>query len=152
MDVRSDRRKFLRGSLAAPVVLTVSSPSVQAATSFGRCLAKLEGQQALFFAASADNWFRALVKVDQLWSQGQDRGYFFLDQVKNVYVGVVPPYSALTFGQVLDPGWKITGSSTRSALVWFSTATMAQYAKITVQQPRGYLAATISCYSSFARG
>jgi hypothetical protein len=91
------------------------------------------------------------VNVVQLWSRGQDRGYFFLDQVKNVYVSVVPPYPALTFGQLLDPGWKVTGSSTRWALIWFDKATTAQYSKITVQQPTGYLATTISCYGSFVR-
>ena len=154
MDVRSDRRKFLQGSLAAPVVLTVSSASAQTLTSFNKCLLNLQNQQpGFFFTPSADNWFRVQVKVDQLWSRGEDKGYFFLDQLKNVYVSVAPPYPALSFGQYnLDPGWKVTGSSTRWALVWFDTATAARYSRITVQQPTGYLATTISCYSSFASG
>jgi len=150
MDARSDRRKFLQGSLAAPVVLTVSSASAQTITSFGRCLWNLQNQQTgLFFTASGDNMFRLQVNVVQLWSQGQDRGYHFLDQLKKVYVSVVPPYPALTFGQILDPGWKITASGTRWALVWFDKATTKQYSMITVQQPTGYLAATMSCYGSF---
>ena len=38
------RRAILQGSLAAPVVLTVSSPTAAQVTSFGKCLANIGPQ------------------------------------------------------------------------------------------------------------
>jgi hypothetical protein len=142
----------LKGSLAAPAVLTVSSASAQAISSFGRCLRNLDTQQpALFFTSGADGWFRKEVPVVQLWAKGQDQGYFFLDPVQQKFVSVTPPYQALSFGTLLDPGWKVSGQSTRWALVWFDKATGTEYSRITLQKPSGSLAATVSCYGSFRR-
>jgi hypothetical protein len=142
------RRKFLRGSLAAPMVLTVSSASA-ATTSFARCLLNTPTQtDAPFFATTGDMWFRRQVQVDELW-KGGSQGYYFLDQVKNVYVSVNAPYTALSFGSYLDNGWKINSSSTRWALVWFDKASTTEYSKISIQQPSGSAAASMSCYGSF---
>jgi hypothetical protein len=149
MDARSGRRKFLQGSLAAPVVLTVSSPSA-AVASFGRCLAKLEGLDPPFFGR--DNFFRAQVGVDQLALDTVIQGYFYPDPAENKYVNC-DTYGKLNFGpNNLPTGWQITGYSSRWALVWFQKNTMEQYSKITVQRPSGYLAATVSCYNSFTAG
>jgi len=151
MSSQSVRRKLLQGSLAAPVVLTVSSASA-ATTSFARCLRNTPSETtAPFFTTSGDTWFRRQVPVVMLWAQGRDQGYFFLDQVKNVYVSVDAPYTALSFGSLLDAGWKISSSSSRWALVWFDKATSTEYAKITLQQPSDSAAATMSCYGSFTK-
>jgi hypothetical protein len=142
------RRTVLQASLAAPVVLTVSSASA-ATASFARCLANSETPANAFFAQGSDGWFRQQVPVVELWAQGSSRGYFFLDQVKNVYVSIEPPYAALSFGAALDPGWKEINYGSRWALVWFDKATTTQYSKITLQQPSGSTATTMSCYGSF---
>jgi hypothetical protein len=152
MNPASMRRRLLKGSLAAPVVLTVSSASAQAMSSFGRCLRNADNQQPTqFFATDADRWLRKQVPVVRLWARGRDQGYFYLDPVKNVYVSVNPPYEALPFGALLDHGWKVSGQSTRWALVWFDKATATEYSRITLQKPTGSVAATVSCYGSFRR-
>jgi hypothetical protein len=146
------RRRLLKGSLAAPVLLTVSSASAHARSSFGRCLRNADKQQpAEFFTTDADRWLRKQVTVARLWAKGRDQGYFYLDPVKNVYVSVNPPYQALPFGALLDHGWKVSGQSTRWALVWFDKATATEYSRITLQKPSGSAAATVSCYGSFRR-
>src|SRR5262249_43341833 len=120
MDKLALRRKILRGSLAAPVLLTVSSASAAATTSFARCLGEASSTtKSQFFVQSGDNWFRQQVQVEQLWENGQNQGYFFLDQVKNVYVNINPPYNQLPFGSYMAPGWKVSSTTTRWALVWF---------------------------------
>jgi hypothetical protein len=143
------RRKVLRGALAAPAVLTVSSASA-ATTSFARCLAQNPTPPGAFFTTSADNWFRAKVTVVPLWSHGQDLGTFYSDPVKNVYVSIDAPYQELTFNDVTCPtNVKIGSESTRWALVWFDKSSTTQYSKITLQQPSGSSATTMSCYGSF---
>jgi len=130
----------------------VSSASA-ATTSFARCLLNQPSDtEAPFFASTGDTWFRRQVQVAMLWAKGSSMGYYYLDPVKNVYVGVDPPYTALSFGTQLDSGWKITSYSTRWALVWFDKATTTEYSKITIQQPSGSAATTLSCYGSFNVG
>lgn len=151
MDKNSVRRKLLRGSLAAPVVLTVSSASA-ATTSFARCLRHGDGDTPKrFFSEDTDHWFRQQVPVSMLWANGQDQGYYFLDQAKNVYIGVHYPHTALSFGASLAPGWKVTSQTTRWALVWFDKSSSTQYSKISLQQPYGSTATTMSCYGSFKK-
>ena len=150
MDKTLVRRKLLRGSLAAPVVLTVSSASSAAASSFARCL-KNDTTSNTFFTQDTDRWFRKQVPVSSLIAQGQNQGYYFLDPVKSVWVNVNAPNTALTFGAIMPPGWKIGTQSTRWALVWFDKSTTIQYSKITLQKPWGASATTMSCYGSFNR-
>ena len=61
------RRKILRGSLSAPLVLTVASPSVlgQAVTSFQECIARAatQPQPSIAFADGPDGWFRVPVEI-----------------------------------------------------------------------------------------
>lgn len=151
MDAKSVRRKIIKGSLAAPVVLTVSSASATAATSFGRCLRNSPTKQPAFFAREnrLDNWLRKQVEVVQLSHHGQSRGWFYLDPMRRVYVSIQEPHNALTFGSNLLPGWTQTGTSKRWALVYFDGETAARFDHVTLQRPRGYMPATISCYSSF---
>src|SRR5215470_20251265 len=119
------RRKVLRGSLAAPVVLTVSSASV-AAASFGRCLANTHTPDT-FFSSTSDRWFRTQVEVTELSSQGWDLGYFYEDPVQNVFVSINPPYAALRFNSATMPAnVKVTSQTTRWAVVWFDKATTSR--------------------------
>lgn len=146
------RRKVLRGSLAAPVVLTVSSASA-ATTTFGRCLANSPSTTtAAFFqnSATADKWYRTQVPVTGLWWGGIDYGFFYNDPVKGCFVSCSAPYHSLPFSAATMPQWcKVTSSSTRWALVWFDKATSTRYSKITLQQPMNSAACTMSCYGSF---
>ncbi|MCS6944157.1 MAG: hypothetical protein RMK97_01870 [Sutterellaceae bacterium] len=152
MGADAKRRRWLQTGLAAPAVLTVSSASATVMSSFGRCLRNLERHQpAQFFSTTADGWFRKQVPVVQLAYKGHVKGHFYLDPLKNVYVSVTPPHTELSFGPILPPGWQITGQSKRWALVWFDKLSGTQYTKVTLQKPRGSLAATMSCYSSFRR-
>ena len=94
----SAKRRFIKGSLAAPVVLTVSSASATAMTSFGRCLRNGPGQtQPAFFidpTRGADRFVRKLVKVDQLWQAGEIKGTFYMDPVLNRYLDAGATFSA----------------------------------------------------------
>jgi hypothetical protein len=67
MDRFAARRKLLRGSLSAPLVLTVASPAALARQSFEACLARAADAGAtpdVFIAANQhDMWLRKPVKI-----------------------------------------------------------------------------------------
>ena len=82
------RRAILQGSLAAPVVLTVSSPVTAQVTTLGRCLRnQLDQPDPAFFAASEDRWMRVQVPIVQL-KNGSDVGWYFIDNILGDYVSV----------------------------------------------------------------
>lgn len=151
MDANSVRRKIIKGSLAAPVVLTVSSASASAATSFGRCLRNNGKVQPAFFVSKGkrDNWLRKQVDVIELKQNGHSRGLFYLDPMRRTYVAVKEPHAALGFGSSLAPGWSAGEATKRWALVYFDGYSAAQYQHVTLQRPSGFMPATVSCYSSF---
>lgn len=160
MDNREVRRRLLKGTLAAPVVLTVSSASAQSLTSFGRCLRSLSGQQpSAFFQNARDTWFRQQVPVVEIIKGGKSLGNFYFDPKANSYVNVVSPYSLIGFtGKVLpNASWRFGSWSSRWALVYFEPMSSEPYSDamgrpiITLQKPSGYLASTVSCYGSFSR-
>jgi hypothetical protein len=146
---RSLRRRIVKGSLAAPVVLTVSSASATPLTSFGRCLRNDHlGRQPAFFAesAKADTWFRKPVDVVRLSHRGSARGVFFLDP-KLGYVNV-RDMSRAGFGTRLPEGWMREPAGKRWALVFVDKQNGREYRDITLQRPAGYSATTVSCYTS----
>jgi hypothetical protein len=161
MDNRAVRRKILQGTLAAPVVLTVSSASAQAITSFGRCLGNLAGQQpTTFFTRSADTWFRLQVPVAEIFKGGRSLGTYYFDPKVGRYVNVVYPYAALAdfAGSTLpNASYRFGASSARWALVYFDPKSTEPYSDltgrtiVTLQKPSGYLASSISCYGSFTK-
>ena len=61
------RRKLLKGSLSAPLVLTVASPSALAATSFQACIARVADQPqpstSLRLVSAPDQWLRVEVSL-----------------------------------------------------------------------------------------
>jgi hypothetical protein len=153
MEKQTVRRRLIKGSLAAPVVLTLSSASATSLTSFGRCLRNSTGTDSpAFFLGSteADGWFRKAVKVEQLTYQSQVRGMFYHDPVLGRFVDTKSPYAMLTFGANNMPaGWRVTGEAKRWALVFFDQSSTSEYRYITLQRPSGYSATTVSCYGSF---
>ena len=162
MDNRAVRRKLLQGSLAAPVILTVSSASAQTITSFGRCLANLASQQpTAFFTESADAvWFRAQVPVVEIFKGSMSQGTYYFDPKIGSYISVVAPYGIfIGFAGATPPNasWTFGAPASRWALVYFDPATTMPYSDatgktiITLQKPGGYLASTISCYGSLTK-
>jgi hypothetical protein len=153
MEKQSVRRRLIKGSLAAPVVLTLSSASATSLTSFGRCLRTTGGKTSPAFfidSARADGWFRKAVKVEQLSYRGQVRGLFYRDPVLGRFIDTRPPYTTLAFGASNMPtGWRVTGEVNRWALVYFDQENTSEYRYITLQRPSGYSATTVSCYGSF---
>ncbi len=151
MEQLQKRRAIIKGSLAAPLVLTVSSASATAATSFGRCLRNGAKSQPAFFVTKnrLDNWLRKQVEVVELSFNGTSRGWFYLDPLRRVYVGVQPPHQALAFGANMLPGWQQSASAKRWALVYIDSNTASKYQHVTLQKPSGYMPATVSCYTSF---
>ncbi len=151
MDPRrsATRRRLVKGSLAAPVVLTVSSASASSLTSFGRCLRtdRLTAQPAFFAdSAKADTWFRKPVDVFRLSQRGSTRGVFYLDP-KLGYVNV-RDMSTLGFGSSLPEGWMREPAGKRWALVYVDRQSGQEYRHVTLQRPSGYSATTVSCYTS----
>jgi hypothetical protein len=158
MDKQTVRRKILQGTLAAPVVLTVSSASAQAVTSFGKCLANLAGQQPTeVFTNSADTWFRSQVPVVKILKGSLSQGIFYFDPKIGSYVSLVSPYSAFTgfAGATPFPPYSLESAGSRWALVYFHPTSATPYTSatgttiITTQPPSNYLASSWSCYGSF---
>jgi hypothetical protein len=151
-----NRRKILQGSLAAPMVLTVSSASAASVTSFGKCLQRLNGEEAgSFFTSSSDNWFRANVEVVKLQkgavkSAGEE-GWFYFDPGKNQYVNLESPLTPTGIGR-LHNGWTKVEQSSRRALVWVEPTSGNQYRVMQVERPSGYTAVTMSCMTSVRPG
>jgi hypothetical protein len=148
------RRKILKGSLAAPVVLTVSSASATSLSSFGRCMRNLQGQPTgnLFLNErdlAIDSMLRKEVQIVKL-ARGTSADWFYLDPGRRLYVRLLDPT-----GPGIDPidmsGWKAVEYSKRWMLVWVDSDSGKQYLTMQVQQPSGYQATTKSCYSSLMR-
>jgi hypothetical protein len=148
-----NRRKILQGSLAAPMVLTVSSASAASVTSFGKCLNRLTTEQPsqFFVGPSSDNWWRKEVPVVRL-KHGNIDDWFYFDPGFNEYRLLSSPLVSTGIGLVLDPGWQKKADGTRWALVWVDSQSGAQWSMITAQRPSGYQATTMSCMASVTPG
>ena len=144
------RRAILQGSLAAPVVLTVSSPTAAQVTSFGKCMANIGTQRpGKFFEdrALADRWLRTSVDVTQ-YKHGTEYGWFFWDRNYNDYVRVTDLAKLSSLGGGWNP---VQGVATekRWALVWVDSQDGQPWNVIQVERPlSGYQFTTISCNAS----
>jgi hypothetical protein len=141
------------------VVLTVSSASAQAITSFGKCLSNLAGQQpTTFFTSSSDTWFRSQVPVVKIFKGSQSQGIFYFDPKIGSYVDVVycRVFTDFVGATPSRPYW-LEAAGSRWALVYFDQNLATPYTDgmgrtiITTQKPSGYLASSNSCYGSFTR-
>lgn len=161
------RRAILQGSLAAPVVLTVSSASAQALTSAGQRLARMKDYQpskSLYFKDSPDNWFRRSVPVVKLkYKTKDDNGkgagksvvkdvdWFYLDPDKGKYIRL-SSMQWMSFGSMLPEDWEYTKeTSTRHLLVWVDPKTGAESLRMQVEPKGDQIAATVSAMGSFTR-
>ncbi len=149
------RRKVLQGTLAAPVLLTVSSASASSVSSFGRCLRNLDNQRTgeLFVnkqALSLDTWLRKEVEVLRFEREGKS-GWFYFDRGRDLYVRLSDPTGAGISKIDIFKDWKKIDQSKRWMLVWVDRDSGKPSWKMQVQQPRGYTATTKSCYSSLMR-
>lgn len=150
------RRAILQGSLAAPVVLTVSSPSAAQVTTLGRCMANIrnlpEGMKPAYLVEADDTWFRKQVPVVKLTlgnSSQQMTDWVFFDEALQDYVTVATPHTRLNIGP-LSGGWGIAATGTpRWGLVWVHEGTKSISTETRLQPPGGYTAVTDSCWTSF---
>jgi hypothetical protein len=153
------RRRVIQGSLAAPVVLTVSSASAQSVSSFGRCFTNLNNQQpGKFFITDAevatDKWLRKQVNVVQLKGPQQDVDWFFEDPGMQRYVRLSNP--ALNPVALTDSSYKTIATGQRWALVWVDSQSGTPYKSqysivVQVQRPSFSQATTKSCYTSLMK-
>jgi len=158
------RRAVLRGSLAAPVVLTVSSPAA-AVSSLRRCLNNQNAQNAEpFINARADTWLRKAVDVHKLEkSEGNDKDnakgggggggkkstdWVYFDEGLQDYVTVAAPHRRQDIGPLMN-GWKKVATEKRWGLVWVDENSGEPYSRLQIQRPTGYTACTNSCFTSF---
>ena len=142
------RRAILQGTLAAPVVLTVSSPTAAQVSSHMRCLANIGNDQpGLFFASSetADRWLRYPIEVVQ-FTKGTASGWFYNDPSFNGYVNIAD------ITKLADlQGWNTNhpATSTRWALVWVEAQSGTPWRTVQIQKPMsGYQFTTLSCNAS----
>jgi hypothetical protein len=145
-DIPSSRRKILQGSLVAPLVLTVSSASAQAVTSFTKCVANGQANQpstSINIVQSQDQWFRCPVTVYPIYKGGSTSNFY-----GNYYrdSGI---YKNVTNGQPLDLTSYTPGTGTTwYRLVYFGTDGSPKGAGW--EKQTGGLAVTKSCGGSFA--
>jgi len=167
MDQKSDkpsqkRRAILQGSLAAPVVLTVPSPSAATQTTLGRCLANLDnGPQPAFLVADTsppvDTWLRVQVPVVKLV---EPNSTVICEAFRDGALSGPVPYRYITYpyAQVqLDTNQLKTFSVVETntnlrGLQWVDETYKTTSTKIQLETPgSGYRHATGTCWSSFVR-
>lgn len=142
-DPSNTRRKILQGSLAAPLVLTVSS-AAQAASSFTQCIENTANSQppdALRIIQSTDQWFRCPVTVYRYLKDGTTGDFVDVYSDGGVYKKVSDGTTFTTSGytQVSTTSW--------NRLVYFGTDGTPKGAGW--EKQTGGLAVTLSCGGSF---
>ena len=148
------RRKLLRGSLAAPLVLTVASPSALARTSFMDCIARVanvpQPSMSIAFVSSPDGWYRTEVSI----YEGKLRGGAGVVQLFYETAGRYYPvdacnqtgYSALDFTGSAGPSYKYK----RLGLVYVNTS--GNIVGFGPCKPSDGYAVSTSCWTSFKNG
>jgi hypothetical protein len=145
MDQFTTRRKLLRGSLSAPLVLTVASPAALANSSFIACIDRNEGLDTTRYKTAADNVFRVPVDVYKIEPVGSGwttetrfelRGgrYYRIDQLD-------------TTGITLPTTSTASGDGKRYKIVWFNKD--GQEVGSGWLNPYNGEAVSISCMASF---
>jgi len=155
------RRAILQGSLAAPLVLTVSSASAQMVTSHMKCIAKVRqpnlSQEPGLFAVKqnvaesiADTWLRTEIDVKLFQKETSPAEWFYFDGFHQEYVRTTDlmKLSALE-GWLEVPN---TATEKRWALVWVDSRDGKPINVITVQPPSYGQFTTESCNTSVNPG
>jgi len=152
MDKLTARRNLLKGTLSAPIVLTVSSASAQTVTSFGKCIANNgNSQPTATYVSNTDGWYRIAVTVYGIYkgnpTSGMLQGYFFKDG-SGLYHSVTPTSYALWNGTgIVAAPYQVDGGHPWWQLVWYDSN--GQPVGTGWQNPNSGLAATLSCQLSF---
>jgi len=149
MDRFTVRRKLLRGSLAAPVVLTTASPAVLAQTSFLACITRGGNEGATPFADEqcGGNVYRIEVKVFQFVKDGQpsdDKLYVPSDTTSGLYDST----DGLNRGVAVPAGFTPTEAGTRWKLVYFDE-NGREVGYGFVENANGGTPVSCSCWTSF---
>jgi hypothetical protein len=153
MDTNPGRRKLLRGSLSAPMVLTVASPSALAATSFQACIARVEEvpqpSPTIAVISTRDSWLRELVQIydgrltggggTQQFYKAPDGFYYPLEGIANC----LDPLASDDF---VPMSLSLRSGDTRWALVYVDkTGAKVGYGLC----PNNGYAVSASCWGSF---
>jgi len=148
------RRAILQGSLAAPVVLTVASPTA-AASSFARCIRNLPNDPPSGTLLFLDAWdgksgfwrvSRPVVQFANPSGNGVNATDWLYNDPNLGYVSVNDPFTPVK----IPDGWLQSGSSNRWLLAWFDKD--GNPGPYQVQRPFSFKASTVSCHTSFTSG
>jgi hypothetical protein len=151
------RRAILQGSLAAPVVLTVSSPSAATMTTVGRCLANLDNAPKPPYLVDAirpgDTWMRIRVPVVKLTRPNNEVIYefAFYDNALNGYRKVESPHDPVVFSRSDQNNFSVAPNGERWGLQWVDDRYKVESSSIQIQPPSGYRAVTGTCWTSFVK-
>ena len=143
------RRAILQGSLAAPVVLTVSSPSAATMTTIGRCMANdLAKGNPAYLVPTDDTWMRIPVTVYSLdKGDGKTTGLVFYDQYLQDHV-TIDTFTPQNIKDLSHLGWSESNRHTRYGLQWVDETSKTASTQIR-WQPNGWRPVTDSCWTSF---
>ena len=158
-DPSSNRRKILQGSLAAPLVLTVSSASAQAVTSFTKCVANganhqpSESEVIVPYSTSPDRWFRCPIEVHTLGKVENGattpiEGHWY--RVNGMYKSASDGQTLLQKTGLSDNQVQSIGTTEWYRIVYFDPVTGHEMGAGFEKLSDGALAVTISCGGSFA--
>jgi hypothetical protein len=148
------RRAILQGSLAAPVVLTVSSASATTMTTLGKCMTNIGTEQPSTFFLDPkdpkDKWFRRRVTVVKLRNSAGDKtDWLYFDPGFNDYVLLTSPLVKTGYAGDTAAGWTTFKESERWALVWLDSTRAQPYSQIQVERPTSsYQVSTTTCACS----
>ncbi len=150
MDRFTGRRKLIRGSLSAPLVLTVASPGALARTSFGACLTRTQVPDNLaLFAEQQDGFLRTAVQVYSGKLKGQEAS-----QGKQLFYKVSDSYYKLADCSEAYTATDFTGrDSPKADGVRYALVYVDEHGRI-VQwggacPPSNGSPVTVSCWASF---
>jgi hypothetical protein len=154
MDRFTGRRKLIRGSLSAPLVLTVASPAALARQSFEACLYRASQQSPEnlpVFTPNKDGWVRmqlSFVKA-KLEVHGRDVEERFVIKKDGLYYKVTDPCG---LGYSTDQFKKnsIKADGKEWALVYVNES--GAIVHVGPCAPQGAFPVTGSCWASFGGG
>jgi hypothetical protein len=155
MDRLSARRKLLRGSLSAPLVLTVASPAALARSSFLACITRGDNPQGDPYTADrrTDNLYREQVTVWTIVPPPEAAGPDATPETlyQRIFDGIlnlsfVRLDNGVSFKLLSADGYTITEEQ-RWMLIYFDPETGERVGS--GYHPNGGSAASRSCYASF---